>query len=268
MILNLKKTIPNAITLSNLFLGFVSIVLIALSINSSNQYIVTSCYLILIAAFLDVLDGKVARKLNISSNFGKEIDSLADLISFCLVPSFLLFYWYNELNVLELAPLIIMSSCPLIFGAIRLAKYNAMRNMRESIQYIGMPTPANAIFICSLILYANYFPIRLIQPIENIFFQSIYLFLEIVMSNELIVLFLSLFSSLLLLSRVNYEKFPLISFKIDRRNTIDLIKLILFLIILFSSVFLRCHDIVLLFFMLIYIYGNLVKYFYRKLKNT
>ena len=85
MILNLKKTIPNAITLSNLFLGFVSIVLIALSINSSNQYIITSCYLILIAAFLDVLDGKVARKLNISSNFGKEIDSLADLISFCLV---------------------------------------------------------------------------------------------------------------------------------------------------------------------------------------
>jgi len=268
MILNFKKTIPNAITISNLFLGFVSLILIALSIGSSNQYIVTSCYLILVASFLDVLDGKVARKLNISSNFGKEIDSLADLISFCLVPSFLLFYWYNELNVIELVPLIILSSCPLIFGAIRLAKYNAMRNMRDSMQYIGMPTPANAIFICSLILYANYFPIRIIKPIENIFFQNINLLLDIILSNEFIILSLSIFSSVLLLSKVNYEKFPLISFKVDRRNTLDLIKLIFFLIILSSSLFLKCYDIVLLFFMLIYIYGNLVKYFYRKLKNT
>ena len=68
MLSNIKKTIPNTITLSNLFLGFVSIILLAISLNSERQYIETACYLILIAAFLDTLDGKVARKLNISSD--------------------------------------------------------------------------------------------------------------------------------------------------------------------------------------------------------
>lgn len=267
MVLNIKKIIPNTITLLNLFLGFVSLILLALSLESSIQYIKTSCYLILIASFLDVIDGKIARKLNISSNFGKEIDSLADLISFCLVPSFLLFVWYWELNTINLIPLIILSSFPVLFGAVRLAKYNAMRNMRDSEKYIGMPTPANAIFICSLILFATNFPIRSIFPIENIFFLKMNLLLDNILLSESTILTLSIFSSILLLSKVNYEKFPLISFKIDKRNTIDLIKLILFLIILFSSIVIGCYDIVLLFFMLVYIYGNLIKYLYRKLKN-
>ena len=91
MLENLKKTIPNAITISNLFLGFVSIVLLAMSLESNDLNIKIACYLVFIGALLDTVDGKIARKLNISSEFGKEIDSLADLISFCLVPSFLLF---------------------------------------------------------------------------------------------------------------------------------------------------------------------------------
>ena len=73
MVLNIKKIIPNAITLSNLFLGFVALILLALSIDSPNKYIQTACYLVLIASFLDVIDGKIARKLNISSDFGWDI---------------------------------------------------------------------------------------------------------------------------------------------------------------------------------------------------
>ena len=76
---NVKKFVPNFITLLNLFLGFVSIVLLTLAFSSDNyNYIRTACYLIFIAAFLDSIDGKIARKLDISSDFGKEIDSLAD----------------------------------------------------------------------------------------------------------------------------------------------------------------------------------------------
>ena len=107
MNLLIKKSIPNFITLSNLFLGFTSIVLLSLSLSgNANHYINTACYLILISSVLDAFDGKVARKLNISSDFGKEIDSLADLISFCLVPSFLLFVWYSKMSLIQLIPLV------------------------------------------------------------------------------------------------------------------------------------------------------------------
>ena len=91
----IRKSIPNFITLSNLFLGFTAIVLLSLSLCfDDDKYLFTSCYLILLSSVLDSLDGKIARKLNISSNFGKEIDSLADLISFCVVPSIMLIVYY------------------------------------------------------------------------------------------------------------------------------------------------------------------------------
>jgi len=268
MFTNLKKSIPNTITLSNLFLGFVSIVLLAISLNSHNQYIETACYLILIAAVLDSIDGKVARKLNISSDFGKEIDSLADLISFCLVPSFLLFVWYNELQIesFSFITLVVLSSFPVMLGAIRLARYNAIRNMRESVKYIGMPTPANAIFICSLILFSIKFLEReLIYPVDVFLFRGMYLLLKNVLYNEFVILGLSIFSSLLLMSKVDYNKFPLISFRINRKNTLDLINLMIFSLILISSVWYGYYDIVLLFFILVYIFGNLAKYLFNTL---
>ena len=94
-----KKSIPNFITLSNLFLGFASIVLLSLSLHPEKNNINIACYLILISTALAVFDGKIARKLNISSEFGKEIDSLADLVSFCLCPSLLTFVYYHEILV-------------------------------------------------------------------------------------------------------------------------------------------------------------------------
>ena len=94
MVFLIKKSIPSIITIANLFLGFTSVVLLSMSLNSQISYISTACYLILIGCILDSLDGKVARKLNVSSDFGKEMDSLADLVSFCMVPSLLIFVFY------------------------------------------------------------------------------------------------------------------------------------------------------------------------------
>ena len=62
------------------------------------EYIKIACYLILFSTILDSIDGKIARKLNITSEFGKEIDSLADLVSFCIAPSLLLFIQYIIVN--------------------------------------------------------------------------------------------------------------------------------------------------------------------------
>ena len=83
--MRVKKYLPSIITLSNLFLGFLSILYI------QKGEFAFACHLILIAALLDSFDGKLARKIGVVSSFGKEIDSLADVVSFCLSPSFLVF---------------------------------------------------------------------------------------------------------------------------------------------------------------------------------
>ena len=261
----IKKSIPNFITISNLFLGFTSIVLLSLSLTEEFYYISTACYLILISCALDTIDGKIARKLNISSDFGREIDSLADLVSFCIVPSLLIFVHYMLVipGTINFILLLLLSSFPLIFGAIRLAKYNALREMRDSQKYLGLPTPANAILVCSLILFTHNIPYRTIINSSNIIYSTF----NNIFINEYIILLISIISSILLMSKVNYEKFPLISFKINRKNSIDLLKLIFFLFILITSIYYKYYDLVLLIFIMIYIYGNLLKYFFLKLLN-
>ena len=258
---SIKKTIPSIITISNLFLGFTSIILLSMSINNQISYISTACYLILVGCILDSIDGKVARKFNVSSDFGKEIDSLADLVSFCMVPSFLIFVFYTVTfpDYINMINLIFLSSFPLIFGAIRLAKYNALEEMRDSKKYLGLPTPSNAILICSIILFVNNAPIRFILGL-NKFEHIVYSSLSWIFEIPYMILLISILSSLLLMSKVNYEKFPLISFKINKQNNKDLLKVILFLIILIISISYKDYDIVLLLFILIYIFGNVLKY--------
>ena len=85
-----KKFIPNIITLTNMFLGFLSIGLIF------NGDPLKAGTFILIAAFLDAFDGKTARLLQIESRFGMEFDSMADSISFCVVPSVLIYSLYVD----------------------------------------------------------------------------------------------------------------------------------------------------------------------------
>ena len=262
MVFLIKKSIPSIITIANLFLGFTSIVLLSMSLNSQISYISTACYLILIGCILDSLDGKVARKLNVSSDFGKEMDSLADLVSFCMVPSLLIFVFYTVTfpNYFNMVSLIFFSSFPLILGAIRLAKYNSFGEMRDSEKYLGLPTPSNAILICSIILFVNNAPIRFIlglNKFENIVYSSLSWVIEI----PYMILLISIVTSLLLMSKVNYEKFPLISFKINKQNNKDLLKMILFLIILCVSVYFKDYDIILLLFISIYIFGNVLKFF-------
>jgi CDP-diacylglycerol--serine O-phosphatidyltransferase len=103
-------------------------------------------YFILLAALFDFLDGFVARILKVSSEIGKQLDSLADLVTFGVLPSFILFkivesntdIWYLPFLVLIVA----------VFSAVRLAKFNI--DERQSDQFIGVPTPANALLISTL----------------------------------------------------------------------------------------------------------------------
>ncbi len=121
-------TIPSLFTMGNIGCGFFSIMA---SING--QYSKAG-WLIFIAMLLDTFDGRVARMLNAESSFGVEMDSLADLISFCTAPAFLIYYVALQ-NITVFGAQIAFIF--VLFGAIRLARFNAMAHAgKSSKQYL------------------------------------------------------------------------------------------------------------------------------------
>lgn len=114
-----KSCIPNIFTFINLSCGILSI------LYTFEKNYLFACFFILIAALVDRYDGRVARWLNVSSELGKELDSLADLVSFGVAPSILTFLVYNlsEFGPLGLLGIIVLLCFP-ICGAYRLARYN------------------------------------------------------------------------------------------------------------------------------------------------
>ncbi len=146
--MNLIKHLPNAITCLNLFSG-ASGVWFAFQGNYVGAMIA-----ILLSALFDFLDGFVARLLNAYSDMGKELDSLADVVSFGLVPSAIVFTMLSELN--PTTSYRFVGFAIVIFSALRLAKFNI--DERQTSSFIGLPTPANALFWGGLALsYSNWF---------------------------------------------------------------------------------------------------------------
>ncbi len=115
--LQIKNNIPNAISLTNLLLGYLSVVLV-LQGHSRMAGII-----ILWSMLIDAMDGKIARKLGIESCIGKQLDSLSDLISFGVAPAFLVYYSFmGQIGIIGFA----VSALFPIAGAIRLAKFNVL----------------------------------------------------------------------------------------------------------------------------------------------
>ncbi|MGX5687891.1 CDP-alcohol phosphatidyltransferase family protein [Arcticibacter tournemirensis] len=140
----MKKHIPNAITCFNLFSGCVGI---AFAFNNNLIY---AGYAIIIAALFDFADGLIARALSVYSILGKELDSLADVISFGLLPSVIVYQLFLAAPQLgELSIYLNYSAFMItIFSALRLAKFNI--DARQTDHFIGLPTPANALLVASL----------------------------------------------------------------------------------------------------------------------
>lgn len=111
-----KNALPNLFTLGNLSCGVMSIMM------TFQDNLKSACFFILLAALMDRYDGRVARLLNVSSELGKQLDSLADLVSFGVAPSILIFNMYNFSNFGLLGYLLVLLF-PLA-GAYRLARYN------------------------------------------------------------------------------------------------------------------------------------------------
>ena len=142
----MKKHIPNILTCCNLLSGAVAVVM------AFDGLFTWAFMLIILGALFDFLDGGVARLLRVSSPIGKELDSLADLVTFGLAPSVMLM---QSIRLATVNSTYDWSFWPLVcllmaaFSALRLAKFNV--DTRQTDSFLGLATPANALFWASLI---------------------------------------------------------------------------------------------------------------------
>lgn len=178
------RNIPNTITCCNLFSGCIASYM-ALQGNYTLAFL-----FILIGAGFDFFDGMTARLLHVSTPIGKELDSLADDITFGFAPASIVFSLFKEVQIPEFL-LPVSDYLPYtafliaIFSALRLAKFNI--DTRQTSSFIGMPTPANALFWGSLTVGAHSFLVS-----EQ--FNAIYLFILVIVMSLLLVAELPMFS--------------------------------------------------------------------------
>ena len=196
------KFLPNLITLFNLFLGcIVTLLLIENNLEVREVFIIT-----VICLVLDYLDGYLARRLNAKSDIGIQLDSLADLVSFGLVPGILMYNMFNEapsssIGSISASFIPFMGFVITLCSAYRLARYNTRKSKLKFFR--GLPTPANAVLIYSL---------AIISAEGNVFSN-------IILDYNILMLIVIL-SSILLVSNLKLLnfKFKSIKFKGNRRR--------------------------------------------------
>lgn len=145
----MKKHLPNAITCANLLSGCIGIVF------AFKGNLETAAYFVILSGIFDFFDGMVARLLNVKSAIGKDLDSLADMVSFGFLPGVIMFHLLKASDYSsEYLPY--LGFIITVFSALRLAKFN--NDTRQTEDFIGLNTPMNTLFICSLPFIANDYP--------------------------------------------------------------------------------------------------------------
>lgn len=203
---NLIYILPNLFTASSIFVGIISIV------EASKGNYVLASWLILLALVFDGLDGRIARLTNTTSQFGVEFDSLADIVSFGIAPAMLLYFFtgyeFGRFGIL-------VSALYVIFGAIRLARFNISTAKTDPNVFIGLPIPTAAVFISMWVLLFHKYTLQ---------------------DYSMILLFLAFFIAILMVSNFRYPSLKKV--KLDRPmvfKTMIVLVLISSLLYLFSA---------------------------------
>ena len=165
--MNPVKHIPNFITCLNLLCGCLAIISVVLG-NPLN-----AAYLVIAAAIFDFFDGFAARILKVSSPIGAELDSLADMVTFGVVPGLILLHYLaggiqnlnGIMSFLENPILLIPLVIP-VFSALRLAKFNV--DTRQTDSFRGLPTPASALWVISIPLIIEFMPFHIWWEPESV----------------------------------------------------------------------------------------------------
>ncbi len=192
-----NTVVPNLFTILNLFFGFFAV------LSAVQDRLVAASWMILLAGVWDALDGKIARKTLSFSEFGVQLDSLADVVSFGVAPAILVYQvFFYQLG----ASGILLSFLPLMFGAIRLARFNVSQESFDKENFSGLPIPAMAATLATYVIF-NY------DIWEGLKFAPLLIPLVI-------------FLCILMVSNVEYEAMPKFSFREGKRNSV-----LLFLVI-------------------------------------
>jgi len=186
-----RAVVPSLFTVLNMFSGFMSI------LHASRGEFVPAAWFIILAAGFDVLDGVMARITKSSSEFGVQIDSLSDVVSFGTAPAFLVYQLYLY-NLEGLG--ILVSSMVMVFAGLRLARFNTQLSGFDKEFFVGLPVPVSAITIASFTLTTWSEPAGL-DPTAALFLPW--------MVGAL---------SLLMISKVKYDTLPSISRRAVRKE--------------------------------------------------
>jgi len=166
--------LPNTLTLCSMFAGFFAI------LSAINGDFLPAAWAIIIATIFDGLDGWIARLTNTSTRFGIELDSLSDLVAFGVAPSVMMYKWVlSPFERLGWAAAFLFVAC----GALRLARFNVQTGTAGSKAFKGMPIPAAATIISSLVIFYATFWSGV--PDKNVFFPVITIVIALLMVSTL-----------------------------------------------------------------------------------
>ena len=149
---SINKHLPNAITCANLFSGCVGVVF------AFQDNLIFAAYALFLSAILDFFDGLAARVLKSYSTIGKDLDSLADMMSFGFLPSAIIYELFlRSPEIPAISPYLnYIAFLITVFSVLRLAKFN--NDIRQTENFIGLPTPANGIMIASFPFILQFHP--------------------------------------------------------------------------------------------------------------
>ncbi len=195
--------LPNLFTAASIFIAILSIV------SASQGAFEKAAWLIFLSLVFDGLDGRVARMTKTTSKFGVEFDSLADIVAFGVAPALLL-YFYVGIDYGRLG--IVVTALYIIFGAIRLARFNVMSSETEPGVFIGVPIPTAAVFVSIWILMLEkYAHLRML---------------------EVVLLLITIFISFLMVSNFRFPSFK----KIDLAKK-DVFKILVILTVVLAVIY-------------------------------
>lgn len=246
------RHVPNILTLLNLLCGCIATVL--LFRDDISIFIVS--VVIFLGILFDLMDGLLARKLNVESKFGLQLDSLADLITSGLVPGIIMFNLITDALKIYLEGVIIMSFDTYFIilielipylgfiitlsSAYRLANFNLIEDNKNF--FVGLPVPANTLLILSLFFIAEYSQISLISNL---------------LENYIFLIFIVFISSFLLNSRIKLISLKFKNLRFNKENNFRYILIVLSII---SLLLFKYYSIPLILFL----YLIVSKYYFKK----
>ena len=225
-----RSIVPSFFTVGNMFCGLYSV------IAAYGGKLTLAAWMILFGAFLDAMDGKIARFTGSSSRFGVEYDSLADVITFGFAPSMLIYISYAKNMGL---PGILLSFLPLLFGSIRLARFNIQLKGFDKEHFSGLPIPIAALTLSSFIIFSQFF-------------------FDVPVRYPKLMIILIFLVSILMVSTIRYEKIPNFNFKGSKK---DKIRVIIFIVVVILLIIFP-HE-VLFPLILLYILGGIIGWLLR-----